>query len=85
MKTPKEIYFELCDKYIETKERAEIVEMAMIQYANEFNKSELKKLGLCDVIGQSEMLCTCKNPEINDMRWACNKCGKDFDDKYKCA
>ena len=40
---------------------------------------------LFSVVGQSEQLCTCKNPKINDMRWSCDKCDKDFDNRYKGA
>lgn len=34
-KTPKDIYYDLCDKYIETMDRGDIVEMAMIEYAEQ--------------------------------------------------
>ena len=44
-----------------------------------------KQLTLTDVVGQGEQLCACDEPEINDMRWACDNCGKDFDNRYRCA
>ena len=44
-----------------------------------------KQLNIYGVVGQSEQLCTCKNPKINDMRWSCDKCDKDFDNRYKGA
>ena len=44
-----------------------------------------EQLNLSGVVGQSEQLCTCKNPKINDMRWSCDKCDKDFDNRYKVS
>lgn len=40
MRTAKEIYFDLCDKHIETMDRSDIVVMAMEEYA-QFKMDEL--------------------------------------------
>tara|TARA_B110000046_G_scaffold168674_1_gene187217 strand:+ start:385 stop:594 length:210 start_codon:yes stop_codon:yes gene_type:complete len=48
-------------------------------------KAHNEILSLFGVVGQSEQLCACDEPEINDMRWACDNCGKDFDNRYRGA
>jgi hypothetical protein len=45
----------------------------------EFNKL----LSPDNVVKTSVNLCECKDPEINDIRWACDKCGNDFNNRYK--
>jgi hypothetical protein len=54
-------------------------------YNSDEVQQQLKILNLPDVVGRSEQLCACDNPEINDMRWACDKCGSDLDNRYKGA
>ena len=51
----------------------------------EFQEALHEQCNIANVVGQSGQFCTCKKPDINDMRWACDKCGKDFDDRYQGA
>lgn len=50
-KTPKDIYYDLCDKYIETMDRGDIVEMAMIEYAEQ----QVKLFAIPDVSNRREL------------------------------
>jgi len=65
-KTPKDIYYDLCDKYIETMDRGDIVEMAMIEYAEQ----QVKLFAIPDVSQRSELLAFAKemqNIGFNEM------------------
>ena len=50
MREPKELYFDLCEQFIDTKERSDIVEMAMREYSSDLSneierlKEEVRKL-----------------------------------------
>jgi len=51
MKPPKEFYFDLCDKYLDTKDRSDIVVMAMTEWGKDLLTEYtdfLLKNGYCD-------------------------------------